>query len=185
MPPIAASLPRARAPIRSLTHHRIQVIAVAALLLGGCASTSVKSRVVTPPPTHSGTVAASGTRQIVARAQRYLRDRSYTVDYHVASTLPGGELLVVFHSVCTGSVDGHCQAVDAFRQKASQPVWHGEYTSVLAVRPSKWGFAVRSVSYAAGDPLCCPTGQAVTDTYTWTGSGFKESGPLPGRPSTP
>lgn len=92
-------------------------------------------------------------------------------------------MLIIFHSICTGSVDGHCQAVDVFRGSSQTPIWHRQYAGVLDIKAVTNGFAVRAVSYGAQDPLCCPSLPAVTDTFTWTGAGFRESGPLPKPPT--
>lgn len=91
--------------------------------------------------------------------------------------LPEASVLLVFHSVCTGSADGYCQAIDAFLNAQTRPVWHKSYFNILRLRATPRGFTVKASSYAPNDPLCCPSQPPVTDTYTWTGGGMHESGP--------
>jgi hypothetical protein len=150
------------------------------LLIAGCGSSSGSPAASTPRATTSGLNA----RHILARDTRLLAAQSYTVDYHVVSLIPLGTPLYVFHSICTGSADGHCQAVDVFRGDESKSMWHGQYVGVRALRAAPNGFVITATSYASQDPLCCPSLPNVTDTYTWNGSGFDERGPLPKAPGS-
>jgi len=120
---------------------------------------------------------------IMARDVRVLRRDSYTVDQHLTAIMQDATVLVIFHSVCTGSADGHCQSIDVFRNQEQKPIWHKQYVGVLQLRARPAGFTVKAVSYGPQDPLCCPTLPPVSDTYIWTGHGLRESGPLPGAPS--
>jgi hypothetical protein len=130
-----------------------------------------------PAPTPAGLLA------LVARDAHTLLSRSYSADYHLFSRIKDGSTLIIIHSICTGSADGHCQAVDVFRASGPRPVWHRQYIGVLAMHAVPGGFSVTAPSYAPQDPLCCPTLPAVTDVYTWKGSGLHESGPLPRLPA--
>lgn len=105
----------------------------------------------------------------------YLRRHSYSPRLHVVSKLDGGTALHVIASVCAGSADGHCQSVDVFRGDTG-PVWHKQYVTVTAIAAAPQGFRVTAPGYAPNDPLCCPSKQAMTEIYTWTGIGFVRSG---------
>jgi hypothetical protein len=96
--------------------------------------------------------------------------------------MPDGTVLVIFHSLCTGSADGHCQAVDVFHDRAPKAIWHRQYIGVKAIHVRSNGFSVEAYNYGPQDPLCCPSLPPVTDTYKWTGSGFREFGPTPHQP---
>jgi hypothetical protein len=87
-------------------------------------------------------------------------------------SLPSGQRLVVIHSVCTGSADGHCQAIAVFRGSDPRPVWTGHYSGVTAFAAYAGGFSVTSVQYAPSDPLCCPSRPPVTQRYRWNGKEF-------------
>lgn len=144
-------------------------------LIAGCGS----SRSGAPHPTQQPQPTSTETAGSYAA---YLRRKGYTSDSTIKILLPVSGTAFVVHSTCTGSADGHCQAVDVFLVRHNQHVWHREYTGVLSIARTSSGFSVRAVSYAPQDPLCCPSLPAVTDTYTWTGSSFTESGPLPHAP---
>jgi hypothetical protein len=121
---------------------------------------------------------------VVKRDIAILRSLQFTPDKHVLVRAEGGVTLYVFHSVCTGSADGHCQAIHVFRGGERSPVWHRDYVDVLGMQPAPDGFVVRAADYSPGDPLCCPSGGPVTDTYRWTEHGFRESGRLPRAPGS-
>lgn len=152
-------------------------------LVAGCSSSAGRppatvTRVTPPTPTASGFGLGS-----LAAHLAYLRARSYTPDTRVVVPLQNGSRLYAIHSVCTGSADGHCQAVDAFIGSRATPILHREYAAVQSLTGLDNGFTVVARSYARGDPLCCPSGATVTDRYVWTGSALRESGPTPQPPS--
>lgn len=142
-------------------------------LLAACASSSPR----TSPPATATPPASS-----LAHFVRILASDNYTVSHSTQGTMPDGTHLYVFSSVCTGSADGHCGAVDVFQSTSIRPLWHHQYMNVPIVRMLSHGFSVQVATYAPNDPLCCPSLPAVTDTYTWNGHGFNESGPLPHAP---
>jgi hypothetical protein len=152
-------------------------------LLVACGSSTRSSPTGTPSSGTATPQGATGEDAIVARDISILKGESYTVDYHIRSSIGAGGPLWVFHSVCTGSTDGHCQAIDAFRTGDKKPIWHAQPASVLSVKAIPGGFSITSASYASGDPLCCPSGAHVTDSYKWNGARFIEHGVLP-RPPT-
>lgn len=157
------------------------------LLQPGCGSASpnrqVKSNAMSANTSMKSQTTSSAERkqERLASDIAFLRRQSYTADYHV-DVVAGGTVFHVFHSVCTGSADGHCQAVDVFRDSKRHPVWHKQYIGVQRIRPSPKGFIVIADSYAPQDPLCCPSRPRVKDVYGWNGSRFVESGPLPDGP---
>lgn len=106
------------------------------------------------------------------RARAYLRRQGYTPDREVEEPLRHGPTVLLVRSICTGSADGHCQALDVFRVGRSRPIWHGQYGEVLGVRSLADGFAVRAAHYRPQDPLCCPSGKPITIVYRWTGHTF-------------
>jgi hypothetical protein len=146
----------------------------------GCGSS--RSAPASPPPP---TATAGVHRNVIAdRDIGLLGHQGYSVDTTLTSALPDGTILYVFRSICTGSADGHCQAVDAFRGDDKKAIWHRQYIGVRGIRGVPNGFSVTATSYAAQDPLCCPSLPDVTDIYTWNGSGFAEHGPLPRSPTS-
>lgn len=152
-----------------------------AIMVGmtGCArSASPTSRAVSTPRPKP---AASA---IIVRDERTLLAASYTVHYHSVAKMRDGTVLLIFHSVCTGSADGHCQAIDIFKGDGTRPILQTTYTGVLAIATLPDGFSVKAVSYAPRDPLCCPSLPPVTDIYAWMGKGFVERGPRPRSPGT-
>jgi hypothetical protein len=151
------------------------ILAFAAICAGcGGDSTSSSSRSSQRTSTHS----------IVARDRAALAREGFSVDTTITQPLSEGSVLAIFHSICTGSADGHCQSVDVFRGGATQAVWHRQYIGVRLLRAVPNGFAVTATSYASQDPLCCPSLPDVRDVYTWNGSGFDERGPLPKTPGS-
>lgn len=131
-----------------------------AVLLGGC-SQSAGTVPVRP------TITPGPATDLAA----LLRGRGYTPDYRIRVTVAPGQTIVVVHSVCTGSADGHCQALDAF-DRDGHDLWRRQYTDVLRLSPATRGFMVQSARYRAGDPLCCPTGGVRTERFVWNGSTF-------------
>lgn len=111
------------------------------------------------------------------RLARILAARSYTADRTLQETMPDGTHLYIVHSICTGSADGHCQAIDVFTARSNRPIWHRSYLTVESIRLLPHGFSVRSASYAPRDPLCCPNRPPIVTTYTWTGKGFTSGSP--------
>jgi hypothetical protein len=139
----------------------------------------------TPAPTPASSAGTDAQQHVIATRDRtLLRRQGFSVDTTVIQSLADGSTLYVLHSICAGSADGHCQAVHAFRGDAPNVVWHSQYIGVRALRAVPNGFSVTAASYAAQDPLCCPSLPDVTDLYAWNGSGFDERGPLPHSPGS-
>jgi hypothetical protein len=134
-------------------------VVLAVTLLAACGTSTSSQATSTAAP--ANTVPAADARADGALLLR----RSYSPDYHLEVPIGASGTLLVFHSVCTGSADGHCQAVDAF--EGTRPVWHREYQDVLRVAPAANGFIVRSATYKASDPLCCPSGGESTESFVW------------------
>lgn len=156
------------------------------LSLAGCGSSAGGS---TAPATPSATAApptataASTTPRtaspapaslsaLAARDGAYLRRSSYTPETYVTSRITGNAEIIVFHTVCTGSADGHCQAIQVFRGRDTTPIWTGHYAGVKSFGGSPNGFTVTSIQYAASDPLCCPSLPPLTRRYEWNGRAF-------------
>ncbi len=136
-------------------------------------ATETEPRSAIPTPT-------TGTESITvaaARDRKWLLAASYTPDRYEVSQILGGTRILVFHSVCTGSADGHCQAIQVFRAVDSKPVWVGHYAGVKSFRATAGGFSVTSVQYASSDPLCCPSLPPETRDYQWNGKTFAASRP--------
>jgi hypothetical protein len=112
---------------------------------------------------------------MVKRRSTALRRMSYTPDYYRLATMRDGTTLFIFHSICTGTADGHCQAIDVFQNDKPTAVLHRQYASVLGINLQINGFAVKSVQYARGDPLCCPSLPPRVDIYRWNGSQLRPS----------
>src|SRR5450759_3882564 len=160
------------------------VVCVSAVAIGGCAVTRTSApRVVRtatlPVPAVAATPSTMGVSLavVVARDQKQLRASSYTPEGYVVSHTQGGAKILVFHTVCTGSADGHCQAIQVFRPQDPSPIWVGHYAGVQSFRPSLNGFTVTSVQYAASDPLCCPSLHPITREYRWNGKTFRSARP--------
>jgi hypothetical protein len=162
--------------MRSAIIPGVTVLFVTAVTSGCGAGTA------TPTATSLSNQGYSATAAIVSADTVYLHAQLFTVDSHIVSRLQDGALLYIFHSICAGSADGHCQAVAVFRGSARKPIWLHQYVGVRGMRPTPLGFAITAVSYASQDPLCCPSLPDVTDTYTWDGVRFVERGPLPHQP---
>ncbi len=160
-------------------YRSLPCVAILMLFLIGCGGSPGR----TSPS--AGTSTPREPSASVADARRddaYLLQRSYTPRSHVRSALPGGTPLDIVVSVCTGSADGHCQAVDVFSSGATRPIWHQQYVNVTKLVAVPGGFAVTSARYGPQDPLCCPSGPPVTNTYRWSGHHFDRSGPSPSVP---
>jgi hypothetical protein len=152
---------------------------VLAFALAGCGA-SPSSSPATAIPTASQAPSAiptstSGGGPIASTATRdrkWLLASSYTPDKYEVSQIEGKITILVFHSVCTGSADGHCQAIQVFRTGDSSPLWIGHYAGVTSFHASPGGFTVTSVRYASSDPLCCPSLPPETREYKWNGKTF-------------
>lgn len=154
---------------------------VLCLALAGC--TAASTPVAPSPRATSATLTPTeNPAAIIQRDIHTLRKESYSADYHTGARMPDGTVLLIFHSLCTGSTDGHCQAIDVFENARPRPLWHHAYAGVLSIHTLRNGFSVRAVNYAPHDPLCCPSLPPVTDSFTWTGSGFTEHGVPPASP---
>ncbi len=154
-------------------------LATLALILTGCGSGSQRA---SPAAGTSIPRVPSTSIADVRRDDAYLLRRSYTPKSHVRSALPAGTPLDIIISVCTGSADGHCQAVDVFASGDTRPLWHRQYVDVTKLVAVPGGFAVTSARYGPQDPLCCPSGRPLTNTYRWSGHRFDRSGPSPSVP---
>lgn len=154
------------------------------LALAGCgAGHSSAPATVAATATRLPSAIASATPGTDPMALQATRDRkwllasSYTPDRYEMSQIAHGTKILVFHSVCTGSADGHCQAIQVFRMGDSKPLWVGHYAGVKSFRASPGGFTVTSVRYASSDPLCCPSFPPQTREYQWNGKTFTASRP--------
>jgi hypothetical protein len=164
---------------------RIRLFAsILAFALGGCgAAHSSTSTTVTPSAVPTSPATAAGVNVVDSIAATAARDRkrllasSYTPERYEVSQIEGGTRILVFHSVCTGSADGHCQAIQVFRGEDPSPVWVGHYAGVTSFHASLGGFSVTSVRYAASDPLCCPSLPPETRDYRWNGKTFTSARP--------
>jgi hypothetical protein len=181
--------------------NRLKPVAATLLLsvLAACSSQSAPSPGRPPPHAASTSAPPTGRTQstpqdllrtgegalknLLIRDESALRRAQYTPDFHRVARLHDGTLLLIFHSVCTGSADGHCQAVDVFRNGEQRAIWHHQYPGVLAVEARPNGFSVKSVRYAPGDPLCCSSLPPAVHVYRWKGGRISESGALPGLPA--
>jgi len=160
-------------------YRSITALAILMLVLTGCGSGSQRASSVAG--TSVPRVPSAGIAD-VRRDDAYLLQRSYTPKSHVRSALPAGTPLDIIISVCTGSADGHCQAVDVFASGGTRPLWHRQYVDVTKLVGVPGGFAVTSARYGPQDPLCCPSGRPLTNTYRWSGHRFDRSGPSPSVP---
>jgi len=160
-------------------YRSITALVTLMLFLTGCGSGSQRA---SPAAGTSTPQAPAVGIADVRRDDAYLLRRSYTPKSHVRSALPAGTPLVIIISVCTGSADGHCQAVDVFASGDTRPLWHQQYLDVTKLVAVPGGFAVTSARYGPQDPLCCPSGRPLTNTYRWSGHGFDRSGPSPSVP---
>lgn len=151
---------------------------VVSAAISGCGGTGSATSSSAPSPTRASRPGSA----VIATDAAYLRSQSLTVDSHIVSQLRNRTPLYVFHGVCTGSADGHCQAVAVFVGGGQKPTWLRQYVGVRGMSPVSLGFSITAVSYASQDPLCCPSLPDVTDTYTWDGTHFVERGPLPHKP---
>ncbi len=164
---------------------RIQLAGcVFGLTLAGCGavqSSVAPTAVLTATRAASATAASpSGAGSMAltaARDRKLLLASSYTPDKYVVSQIEGGKQILVFHSVCTGSADGHCQAIQVFRAGNTSPIWVEHYAGVKAFHASPSGFTVTSVQYASSDPLCCPSLPPETRAFRWNGKTFTSSRP--------
>lgn len=150
------------------------VVLMASLWGAGCGRQAVQ------PASPTATAAPIAPSSSSSEKAWLLRD-GYTPDREIA-VHAGAAIFHVFHSICTGSADGKCQEVEVFRAGSTKPVWRRQYSTVGGLHAVPGGFSVTAANYRKGDPLCCPSGGSVTDTYRWSGSIFVESGPTPGAP---
>ncbi|GAC1473239.1 MAG: hypothetical protein PVSMB7_26960 [Chloroflexota bacterium] len=136
------------------------LFALLACMLGGCGSGS---------HTRAARVDPLGLQKQALRLQGYAmssRIETFGVD---------GTALYVYRSVCNGSADGHCQAVDAFRGTQTHAVWHRQYVDVRSIKPTQGGFAVTFSAYRSNDPLCCPSLPPKTTRFLFTGQRIVET----------
>ncbi len=143
-------------------------LALAVTLLAACGSPSTKPG-ATAAPTQSSFAALD------SRDAKLLAHNGYVVDSHLDVAVAAGTVLHVFHSVCAGSVDGSCQEVTVFRDHAEKVIWRKHYNGPSKLIASTAGFTVKYEEYRATDPICCPSGPSIFDTYHWTGSGFSRT----------
>ena len=146
------------------------------LVLTGCGSTvstSLAHPTVIAVPTNVSQVES----EVIVADTRRLATQQYSVDHHVVGLLSNGIPFYVFHSVCTGSADGHCQAVDVFLGRERTARWHRQFAGVSALMATAGGFSLRLTDYLPTDPLCCPSGATRIYTYRWNGTAFAEAPP--------
>jgi hypothetical protein len=160
--------------VPDMTRTSVWLLALLPVLLGACALGSGSAPPTATPPARAST---ADLRTHLA----YLHARSLSPHRHFSVTLSGGHVLYVVHSLCTGSADGHCQAVDAFLDAQVVPLFDHHYASVAKLVPIPGGFTVTAQSYRASDPLCCPSGPTVTDRLVWNGRTLKRSGASQGQ----
>lgn len=178
----AAGAARGNGRVRAITasyhtgvfYRSIAALATLALVSTGCGRGSPRT---SPAAGTSLPRVPSTSIADIRRDDAYLLRRSYTPKSHVRSALPTGTALDIIISVCTGSADGHCQAVDVFASGDTRPLWHRQYVDVTKLVAVPGGFAVTSARYGPHDPLCCPSGRPLTNTYRWSGHRFDRSGP--------
>lgn len=155
-------------------------VCLVGLIAAGCGENHASTPAVTAPTaiprraiTPTTLTGAGLTAVIAAQDRKELLRSSYTPDRYEVGYVAGGTPILVFHSVCTGSADGHCQAIQVFRGRNRSPVWVGHFAGVKSFHTIPGGFTITSVHYAASDPLCCPSLPPVTHSYRWTGKGFQ------------
>lgn len=129
------------------------------------------------------TTATTSSSNAVTTDQATIRAHGYTPHGNGASTPDGaGGTLYAWQAVCSGSADGYCQKVfffvDARYLGTDTSHASSAISAVQAAGPSD--INVTYPSYAANDPLCCPSGKPVTITYHWTGTKLVPSGTPPG-----
>jgi len=139
-----------------------------AALLTACGSNAARSSRPTPGLT-------GGLAEEVAQ----LRHAGYNVTSHVTSFGADGTRMDVYHSLCSGSTDGHCQSVDVFIRRTARAVWHRQFTGVRSLRATTGGFALVVDRYRPSDPLCCPSLSPKHETYVWQGGRLKRAAGVP------
>jgi hypothetical protein len=152
------------------------------LELSGCGRSPHTSAPRTPVRLAIPATPTGFSHSVLSIHLAYLRARSFTPDRHFAVPLAGRHTLYVMHSICSGSSDGHCQEVDAFLDGQRDPLLDQQYAAVQRLGPTPNGFRLTVQSFLPSDPLCCPSGPMVTDTYTWNGHALARHGPPPGQP---
>src|SRR5437588_10045193 len=103
---------------------RSSILFLAILLVSGCGSNATGPSPMPTKPTTPSTPTGFSSDQPLSIHLAYLRARSYTPDTRLSISLSGGHRLFAIHSICTGSADGHCQAVDAFLDGQRAPLVH-------------------------------------------------------------
>jgi hypothetical protein len=114
----------------------------------------------------------------------YLQARELTPDRRLVVPLGRGNTLYVFHSVCSGSADGHCGEVDAFFDAGRDPVFDHQYPTMQRMEAIPGGFSITARSFKTTDPLCCPSGPTVTDRYAWHGGKLSRRGASQNEPGS-
>lgn len=124
------------------------------------------------PSSASSTMPSVGI--ILSRDSAELRKLSFSATSHI-DTHAGSTVFHVFHSICTGSADGHCQAIHVFAGRGTKPIWRHLYVEILNLSVVPSGFAVDAQNYAPQDPLCCPSLPPTHEVYRWNGTRFTSS----------
>ncbi len=93
-----------------------------------------------------------------------------------------GGTLLAWRGTCSSSGDGHCQRVFFFIDR--HYLGTDTFTASPGIRSvesvGSRRIAVTYNNYLANDPLCCPSGQPVTITYTWDSGKLTPDGVPPG-----
>lgn len=130
-------------------------------LLAGCNGRSVRSPA-------SKTV--TRTHDSVLRQDQLLLHNEYSPVSEFSAVMPDGAVLRSYTSLCKGSADGHCQAVDVFVGAGVHRVLHRSYTTVQSVQARSGQIVITSRGFAPSDPLCCPTGHSKIEVWKWVGN---------------
>jgi hypothetical protein len=146
-------------------------------------ATPSASATYVPSPTQTSAATATTSSDPAKTDLTIIRSHGYSPQGSGASTSDGsGGTLYAWPAICTGSADGYCQKVFFFidTRYLGTDTAHASnaITKVQATGPQD--IAVTYPSYAAQDPLCCPSGKPVTITYHWTGNKLVPSGTPPG-----
>jgi hypothetical protein len=143
------------------------VVVLCGAVITGCGHGGAPSSTQTVPTPVPPTTTVSVD---VARFNAFVRAQQYTPDRQLVLHLTNDSSLIVIQAICTGSADGHCQAVFVFKDGQHRPVWRRDFNGILGLTLTKDGFVVRSPHYAPDDPLCCPSLPDQETVAHWSGN---------------